>query len=114
MSQPTHLPMADALIVEEQKVTDYLLALDHAVGGPKAKYFRNRGFTSEAWLAMADALRQHGATQPITKTSINKHGQKFEVQCQIITPDGKNPCILTAWIQEGGKPPRLVTAYPND
>ncbi len=113
MSHSTHLPHGDSLIVEENKVTCYLLNLEHKVGGPKAKYFRNRGFTLEAWAAMADALREHGATQPVTEFAITAYGRKFEVQCQIETPDGTNPCILTAWIQEGDMPPRLVTAHPN-
>lgn len=108
-----HLPEAGSLIVEEGKIVDYLLNLAHPQGGPKAKYFRNRGFTDGQWQLMADALKQHGATQPITASSKNRHGTKFEVKCQIITPDGTNPCILTAWIQEGSKPPRLVTAHPN-
>jgi hypothetical protein len=37
----------------------------------------------------------------------------FTVECQIETPDGRHPCILTAWILEGDEPPRLVTAHPN-
>lgn len=52
-------------------------------------------------------------TQPVTETRDTRFGRKFTVECQIQTPDGKNPCILTGWIQEGTKPPRLVTAHPN-
>lgn len=107
------LPQAGALIVDQAKVQDYLLNLSHEEGGPKAKYFRNRGFKPEEWQLMADALRQHGLTQPVTEASESRHGRKFTVECQIMTPDGKNPCILSAWIQEGTKPPRLVTAHPN-
>ncbi|MBL9176935.1 MAG: hypothetical protein JNM65_02665 [Verrucomicrobiaceae bacterium] len=113
MEVPQQLPQAGALQVEQIKVVEYLLNHDHAEGGPKAKYFRNRGFKPEAWQAMADALRTHGATQPVTETSDTRFGRKFTVECQIETPDGRNPCILTAWIQEGTKPPRLVTAHPN-
>lgn len=113
MNQPRHLPQADSLIVEENKVTGYLLDLAHKVGGPKAKYFRNRGFTVENWQAMAAALCEHGMTQPVFSSSTTAFGSKFEVQCRVVTPDGTNPCIVTAWIQEGSRPPRLVTAYPN-
>lgn len=113
MSGLTRLPECGSLMVEEGKVVDYLLNLAHPQGGPKARYFRNRGFTGEAWQVMAEAHKQRGATQPVTASATNKHGAKFEVQCQIVTPDGTNPCILTAWIQEGDRPPRLVTAHPN-
>jgi hypothetical protein len=113
MSQPKKLPQPEALIVEENKITSYLLDLEHKQGGSKAKYFRNRGFSPQDWKTMASALRKHGATQTVTSTTTNEFGTKYEVQCTIVTPDGKNPCILTAWIQEGEKPPRLVTAYPS-
>jgi hypothetical protein len=112
MSESDRLPHQEALIVDEGKITGYLLNLAHPQGGSKAKYFKDRGFTDYAWAMMADSLKKHGATQPITSTNTNKYGTKYEVQCQIMTPDGTNPCILTAWIQEGDKPPRLVTAYP--
>ena len=113
MDLPRNLPQTDSLLVEQAKVQGYLLNLSHKEGGPKARYFLNRGFQLDAWEAMAEALRQHGSTQPITEASETRYGQKFIVECQIMTPDGKNPCILTAWIVEGTRPPRLVTAHPN-
>lgn len=113
MQPPLKLPNAKSLQVDKTKVIDYLLNLDHKVGGAKAKYFLKRGFTTEAWDLMAENLRLHGRTQTVTETSETRFGRKFTVECQIKTPDGKNPCILTAWIQEGDHPPRLVTAHPN-
>jgi hypothetical protein len=113
MQPPNQLPQSKALQVDQTKVVNYLLDLEHKEGGSKAKFFLKRGFTSEDWETTAEALRQHGRTQPVTETSETRFGRKFTVECQIKTPDGKNPCILTAWIQEGGKPPRLVTAHPN-
>ena len=113
MELPKQLPQANVLRIDQAKVQDYLLNLSHKEGGSKAKYFRNRGFKPEEWQVMVEALRQHGATQTVTEASESRHGKKFTVECQIMTPDGKNPCILTGWIQEGTKPPRLVTAHPN-
>lgn len=107
------LPQADSLIVEEKKLTEYLLDLAHEQGGAKAKFFLNRGFKPGDWQIMAEALRNHGRTQPVTETSTTRFGRKFTVECQIETPDGRDPRILTAWIVEGDKPPRLVTAHPN-
>jgi hypothetical protein len=110
---PSMLPQAEVLIVEQAKISGYLLDLDHKEGGAKAKFFLKRGFTPNAWEAMAEALREHGRTQPVTETRETRFGRKFTVECQLTTPDGRNPCILTAWIQEGARPPRLVTAHPN-
>jgi hypothetical protein len=113
MSDARKLPKPKRLIVETEKVTGYLLNPDHPIGKAKAKFFKNRGFTTQEVSQFVESLKQHGQTQSVTATETTAHGEKFTVQCQIQTPDGKNPCILTAWIVEGDKPPRLVTAHPN-
>ena len=110
---PEHLPQAQSLIVDELKITGYLLNSQHPQGAAKAKFFLKRGFSPDQWASMAEALRQHGQTQPVTASDTTMHGKKYTVECQLTTPDGRNPCILTGWIQEGDKPPRLVTAHPN-
>jgi hypothetical protein len=109
----SQLPRKDSLQVEEVKVVGYLLDLEHEDGGSKAKFFRNRGFVPEAWTIFADALRTHGATQPVAVIEKTRHGEKFTVECTISTPDGRNPCILSVWIVSKENPPRLVTAHPN-
>ena len=108
-----NLPDAETLHVEEKKVTGYLLNLDHDEGGSKAQFFSDQGFTLTEWESFAQALRQHGRTQPVTEQEATRHGQKYVVECQLVSPDGHNPCILSVWIKEGTKPPRLVTAHPN-
>jgi len=109
----SNLPQPELLEVEEKKITQYLLNLEHAQGGPKAVYFKNRGFELTEWELFAAALREHGATQPVTEVEETGHGRKYTVECSIATPDGKNPCILSVWIAKGDRPPRLVTAHPN-
>jgi filamentous hemagglutinin len=54
-----------------------------------------------------------GKTQPILKVTENKWGRKFEVRCEMVTPDGRNPCLRTVWQVTGETVPRLVTAYPG-
>ena len=94
-------------------MTKYLLNPEHEEGGSKAVFFLDRGFTSEAWEHFADAIRNHGRTQPVTGEEATRHGHKYVVECQLVCPDGENPCILSVWIKEGTKPLRLVTAHPN-
>ncbi len=94
-------------------MTNYLLDLEHEEGESKARFFLNRGFTPERWEHFAQAIREHGKTQPVTEEEVTRHGQKYVVECQIVSPDGENPCILSVWIKEGTKPMRLVTAHPN-
>lgn len=109
----SHLPGAENLHVEEKKVTGYLLNLDHDEGGSKARFFCDRGFVLPEREEFAHALRQHGKTQPVTEQETTRHGEKYVVECQLVSPDGQNPCILSVWIKEGTKPLRLVTAHPN-
>ncbi len=113
MSASDRLPQCDQLNVEVDKVRAYLLNREHAEGGSKAKFFINRGFAPDEPAVMIEALLTHGQNQPVVETNDTKFGKKFVVQCQIETPDGRNPCIVSVWIVEGEAPPRLVTARPN-
>src|SRR5436309_2183830 len=82
-------------------------------GSSKARYFRDRGFYIQNMHEFADELKQHAATQTITREEATPHGRKYVVECIINTPDRRNPCILTVWIEVRQSPPRLVTAHPN-
>jgi hypothetical protein len=113
MSKPKHLPDFDQLIVDEIKLTTYLLNASHEDGASKARFFLKRGFKAADWKTFAKALMTHGANQTVTDIETTKHGKKFTVECRLETPDGKNPCILSVRIQAKGKAPRLVTAHPN-
>lgn len=109
----SRIPLDDQLTVDLTKITEYLLNLSHDEGAPKAKFFLGRGFALSQPNLLASALIEHGRTQTITATIKSAYGTKYEVQCQLVTPDGKNPCILSVWIQEGKKAPRLITAHPG-
>lgn len=109
----SRLPRATELIVDRAKVVDYLLASAHPDGGPKSRFFRAFGFSAQQWEVLADALRSHGKEREIIEEKTSRWGRKFSVSCSINTPDGRNPCVLSVWIEEGGAPARLVTAYPG-
>lgn len=109
---PIFHDMSDA-VVAESKVRNYLLATSHPDGGGKAIFFLARGFTPWDWKEMADALRAQGSDNPVECYEPTQYGRKIIVRCHMVTPDGKNPCIITVWMEEAGKPIRLVTAYPS-
>ena len=48
------LPNAERAVIEEVKVRDYLLALDHPVGRAKARFFVALGFTRDGWSLLRD------------------------------------------------------------
>lgn len=108
------LPDPDALIVEQRKITDYLLSWTSPDGRSKAKFFTGYGFAPERWLVMAEALREHGRQREVVQDIATEYGRKYIVACTVATPDGRSPCVVSVWIAEAGRPPRLVTAYPKE
>jgi hypothetical protein len=108
-----YLQAIDSAHVAEAKVLDYLLALDHPVGGPKARFFLNRGFNREEWAAFAAALLSHARANRIANSRTDTWGTRYTVDCSIITPDETNPCIRVVWQVTPEDPsPRLITAHP--
>jgi hypothetical protein len=98
--------------VSETKITDYLLDSSHPFGGPKARFFLALGFSPADWQAMAAELARHPVLNPVESTTATRYGAKYVVRCSLVTPDGRNPCVVTVWMKDGDAPPRLVTAYP--
>ncbi len=106
------LPNADEAFVPREKLTDYLLALAHPVGGPKASFFRAHGFgepnlaeLETGLLTIARAVRVESKQGP--------HGTKYVADGDLPTPRGTVVRIRTVWIVEPTQPhPRFITAYP--
>ncbi len=108
------LPNAREAYVESEKITDYLLSLDHPEGKGKAKFFMEHGFKVNHHGELAASLRKHAATQPVTDRKDSEYGVKYIIECECHSPDGRNPCIRSVWIVETGETaPRLVTAHPT-
>jgi filamentous hemagglutinin len=102
-------------LVPGEKVSEYLLNVEHPDGGGKAKFFIAHGFEAGTPGTLASAIHAHADLNDISETHAGPHGTKTIVRCSIPTPDGRNPCILVVWIREKGcAEQRLVTAYPYD
>ena len=107
------LPNAHIAIVDQNKVTNYLLAFDHPEGAGKAVFFRHFGFTVGEWQILAKTLIKHAQSHPVASISDTEHGTKYRVEGRIECPDGRFPTIRAVWIVDiGSEVPRLVTAYP--
>ena len=107
------LPNAENAQIERAKSVDYLLSVNHLDGKDKARFFINRGFSSDLWQSFADALRAHGVSNNVVRIVDSPHGPKFIVEGIMVTPNGLNPLVRTVWIINIGVDyPRLVTAYP--
>ena len=103
----------DNLIVEESKISDYLLDLEHRIGGAKARFFMGFGFDASRPVEFAECLKSHAASNPVVSVGDTGYGTKWVVEGPITCPDGRSPGIRTVWILDSGREfPRLVSAYP--
>jgi hypothetical protein len=110
-----HLPNKEQVVVEAEKVRDYLLNEAHPDGYGKAEFFSAKGFHQENWYELADALRQLAREGIVMKSMTSSHGQKYIVDGLVKTPSGQTVLLRTVWIVDVGvDTPRLVTAYPRE
>ncbi|TRW25964.1 hypothetical protein FMM05_07010 [Flavobacterium zepuense] len=107
------IPNNNQSFVAESKITEYLLNEIHEIGKHKADFFKRFGFDLADIGTFKGSLIQHSIDRDIEKTKKSDFGTKYELKCEITTPDERNPCIVTVWIVEDGQDePKLVTAYP--
>ena len=107
------LPNPDKLVVEREKIVDYLLNRGHRYGASKARFFSRFGFQAEKWEQLAQALRCHGQTHQVKKAQETGFGPRYLVEGRLNTPDGRSPRVRSVWQLEPGEvAPRLITAYP--
>lgn len=109
------LPGIEVAVIEERKVTGYLLAADHPEGASKACFFEAHGFQRGTWQMLAEALRDHARSNAVSEVSRSPYGTKHAVDGPFRCPDGRMPMVRAIWIVDAGAEiPRLVTAYPID
>jgi hypothetical protein len=97
------LPDLDDLIVEREKIVDYLLNPTHRYGASKARFFTEFGFRAGTWEELARALREHGRSHEIVRTIETGFGPRYTVEGELNTPSGRRPRTVA---------PRLISAYP--
>lgn len=108
------MPNNEQAIVDDKKVNDYLLSDTHETGKAKAKYFKSFGFDITDIENLKKSLVQHANEREVEKNTPTSYGDKYELKCEIQSPDDRNPCIVTVWIIEKGKHnSTLITAYPS-
>ena len=108
------MPNADLAVVDQDKITDYLLNPAHPDNGGKAPFFLALGFRLSGWQSLAAALRRLANTTSVTKKMESPHGLKYILDGKIETPSGRSPRMRTIGIVDKGlRAPRLVTAYPH-
>ncbi|MGH7116886.1 MAG: DUF6883 domain-containing protein [Stellaceae bacterium] len=74
--------------------------------------FLSFGFSQANWGVLKYVLLSHPRTNAVKAQTTTSYGEKYLVSCSLMTPDGRNPCVVSVWIIEPPDPnPRFVTAY---
>lgn len=96
-----------------EKIIAYLLNPAHRYGASKARFFAAFGFRVDEWEVLAQALREHGQNHAVTEVTETGFGPRYEVEGELIAPDGRRPRGRTVCqLDEGEVAPRLIIAYP--
>ena len=108
------LPHAVNAHVPKTKCTQYLLDINHADGKSKAGFFISHGYTLIQWYRLADDLRLHGQTHPVSTQRATVGGTNYSIIGPLTMPDGVTKKVKTVWyIETNGAQPSLVSAYPT-
>ena len=107
------LPNHSRAVIDRQKITGYLLSKDHPLGGAKARFFANFGFSENDPETLERALLRHAGAWEVNNVTVNEFGTKFSLSGPLETPSGRTPAVTVVWfIQADGEAPHLVTAFP--
>lgn len=108
------LPNKEKAYIPKAKITEYLLAEQHPVGGSKAKFFRAFEFNESNADLLERALLNVASSADTSQVKEVERGIKYVLIGDIQTPNGRTITIVTVWIIEKSQNnPRFVTAYPK-
>ena len=108
------IPNATEATAATEKVRDYLLNAEHPDGGSKAAWFQSLGYGRDRWHELASDLLALAATCEQFATVRTPFGVKYVLKGQIGRGPHRSASVLAVWIVEADRPPRLVTAYPDE
>ena len=108
------IPNANEATAATEKVRDYLLNPEHTDGGSKAAWFQSLGYARDSWEELASDLLALATTCDQVATVRTPFGLKYVVKGQIGRKSHRSESVLAVWIVEADRPPRLVTAYPDE
>jgi hypothetical protein len=109
------IPNADFAHFPAEKLTDYLLNVQHSIGGSKARWFLGLGYDATNPMVLEQDLLELVRTSEDYSEKSSPFGTKYVMAGTVTTPGGSKATLTTVWIIESGEDrPRLVTAYPGE
>ncbi|WP_143132076.1 DUF6883 domain-containing protein [Methylobacterium sp. 174MFSha1.1] len=108
---PSQVPIA--WLIDNQKISGYLLNIEHPHGASKAKYLMRFGFRPESPDALASALVEHALKNLPGLEVVPPGGSpKIVFEGVVAAPDGRDMPLRTVWKRRAPFEMRFVTAVP--
>jgi hypothetical protein len=108
------LPFVESVVVETEKVRDYLLSSVHPVGKFKAAYFAELGYQQEEWFRLVEALLAIAQEGNAVPGQLSQFGHKYEISATLVGPSGRSARVVTVWmVRHDEQLVRFVTALPG-
>jgi hypothetical protein len=82
------LPNAVNAIIEENKIVEYLLNVNHRRGGSKARFLNSLGYNSQDWPRLDNDLRQQHLTADVVEHRETGWGQRYDIVAPLTCPMG--------------------------
>ena len=114
---PTKLPNAHLAVIDQRKVSDYLLNPAHPDNGGKSKFFELLGYSRTDASPLIRALKRVAEAGDAVERLDSIHGQKYVVDGMLMshTEQDRSRPVRTVWIiARSTDAPRFVTAYPRE
>lgn len=111
----SQLPDApEEIVVQAQRLTDYLLNPDHKDGKSKAKFFEQRlGITRKDWTFLCNQLIDGLRNASYNDVRLDEYGVRFNAYLPVIGLNSATATIKTGWIVRRGERAVFLTAIPE-
>lgn len=108
------IPNPDTAIIEEEKLSNYLLNPTHRRGGSKAKQLLSMGYSCDEWQRLEADLRNQHLIAEVDRQSDSDDGKRYEIVAPLRGPNGGQIAFRSIWqIDIGTDRPRLITIHPE-
>src|SRR5260221_7359467 len=91
------IPNAARVLISREKLRDYVLSLEHPVGGAKALWLARLGYTRAGWRTLREDIREHLKRHAPTAVQ-TEIGTKFAAVGPVHTPFRPTVGAVSVWV----------------
>ena len=108
------LPIRERAVISPNKLTEYLLNVEHERGGTKARLLDEFGYNQNNWRQLDTDIRRYHLDVEVDVVQRTLYSMRYEIRAPLETPSGRTLMIRTIWqIDTGTDVPRLITLFPD-